>query len=180
MDDNRITVIVNEIEYWREHKILPEQQCDFLLALYTQGEELPKEKLISRKHSNLQLSRLTQLVLLVLLVPMAFLILYFTEFNLYYKIIALSLFLSYSIWMFITNKKHKTLSFHLSLMISLLLILLICLLVTTLFFENPFIISIIIVLNFIVWYIIGRRFKLVYLLITSILGIIFTGLYLFI
>jgi hypothetical protein len=39
MDRERRTLIVNEIEYWRRHKLLPEQYCDFLLNLYRDPED---------------------------------------------------------------------------------------------------------------------------------------------
>lgn len=32
-------IILKEIEYWRKNKVLPEQYCDFLTALYTEGSE---------------------------------------------------------------------------------------------------------------------------------------------
>ena len=38
MKENRIETIVNEIHYWKEHRLLPGEYCDFLLALYTQGQ----------------------------------------------------------------------------------------------------------------------------------------------
>lgn len=37
--NQKTKLIVNEIKHWRKNKLLPEQYCDFLLALYLQGEE---------------------------------------------------------------------------------------------------------------------------------------------
>ena len=37
MDENRKQIIIKEIGYWKNNKLLPEQYCDFLLALYTEG-----------------------------------------------------------------------------------------------------------------------------------------------
>ncbi|PZD93924.1 hypothetical protein DNH61_20740 [Paenibacillus sambharensis] len=34
MDQERRTVIIREIDYWRRNKLLPDQYCDFLLNLY--------------------------------------------------------------------------------------------------------------------------------------------------
>lgn len=31
-------VILNEIAFWKQNKLLPEHYCDFLTALYAQGE----------------------------------------------------------------------------------------------------------------------------------------------
>ena len=33
MDETRKQIIINEIHYWKKNHLLPEQYCDFLLAL---------------------------------------------------------------------------------------------------------------------------------------------------
>ena len=38
MDQARKKIIIEEINAWKESRMLPEQYCDFLLALYHQGE----------------------------------------------------------------------------------------------------------------------------------------------
>ncbi|GAB2573182.1 hypothetical protein [Gracilibacillus alcaliphilus] len=43
MKQDRKQIIISEIQHWKENQVLPEQYCDFLLALYSQGEE-PTEK----------------------------------------------------------------------------------------------------------------------------------------
>lgn len=47
MDKERRDIIVKEINHWKAHQLLPQQYCDFLLALYTEGEgneEVEKEQ----------------------------------------------------------------------------------------------------------------------------------------
>ncbi|RFU61864.1 hypothetical protein [Bacillus sp. V59.32b] len=43
MDENRKKMIIQEIVYWKNSRLLPEQYCDFLLALYSEGEEVPQQ-----------------------------------------------------------------------------------------------------------------------------------------
>ncbi|QGH34956.1 hypothetical protein GI584_13315 [Gracilibacillus salitolerans] len=43
MDEERKQTIINEINYWKTHQLLPNQYCDFLLALYTEGEGAKEE-----------------------------------------------------------------------------------------------------------------------------------------
>ncbi|MDZ5712195.1 hypothetical protein [Jeotgalibacillus haloalkalitolerans] len=38
MDKRRKETIVNEINYWKQNKLLPDSYCDFLMNLYTSGE----------------------------------------------------------------------------------------------------------------------------------------------
>ncbi|NQD66245.1 hypothetical protein HP456_09980 [Bacillus haikouensis] len=35
----RQAVIINEIKFWKQNKMLPDQYCDYLMALYSNGEE---------------------------------------------------------------------------------------------------------------------------------------------
>lgn len=44
MDEERRTIIINEIKYWKKNQLLPEHYCNFLLMLYTEGEEIPEEE----------------------------------------------------------------------------------------------------------------------------------------
>ena len=39
MNETRKKIILHEIKYWKQSKLLPEQYCDFLLTLYSGGEE---------------------------------------------------------------------------------------------------------------------------------------------
>ncbi|MEM5592255.1 hypothetical protein AAHH67_11950 [Niallia circulans] len=48
MQDQRKTIIVKEIAYWKENKMLPEHYCDYLLTLYTEGNGV-EENTISKK-----------------------------------------------------------------------------------------------------------------------------------
>ncbi|MFJ7927909.1 hypothetical protein [Peribacillus sp. NPDC096448] len=53
MDEMRKKIIIQEINSWKESRMLPEQYCNYLLALYCQGE-LPPSKSIetgSKKNS---------------------------------------------------------------------------------------------------------------------------------
>ncbi|MCM3743378.1 hypothetical protein M3193_04435 [Sporosarcina luteola] len=38
MNAQRKKIIMAEINYWKQNKLLPEHYCDFLLTLYTQGD----------------------------------------------------------------------------------------------------------------------------------------------
>src|SRR5690606_36010375 len=41
MSNQRKQIIVNEITFWKQNKLLPEHYCDFLMTLYTEGEQEP-------------------------------------------------------------------------------------------------------------------------------------------
>ncbi|MFJ7933633.1 hypothetical protein [Sporosarcina sp. NPDC096371] len=39
MNQQRKRIIISEIKYWKQNKLLPAHYCDFLITLYEQGEE---------------------------------------------------------------------------------------------------------------------------------------------
>jgi hypothetical protein len=39
MNEQRKRIIISEIKYWRNNKLLPEHYCDFLITLYAQGDD---------------------------------------------------------------------------------------------------------------------------------------------
>ena len=44
MNDHRKKIIISEIKYWKEKKLLPAHYCDFLIMLYARGNESEEEE----------------------------------------------------------------------------------------------------------------------------------------
>ncbi|MCL7747230.1 hypothetical protein [Halalkalibacter alkaliphilus] len=80
MDENRKRIIINEIQHWKSTKLLPEQYCDFLLTLYTEGDHELKENI---KKQSMFFKRYILLTLLMvhLLFLLTILVIYFTDFS---------------------------------------------------------------------------------------------------
>ena len=57
MTKQRKQIIVNEIAFWKQHKMLPDHYCDFLTSLYTGGESEQPERTIDVKQSILAKER---------------------------------------------------------------------------------------------------------------------------
>lgn len=51
MDNPKKQIIINEILFWKQNKLLPEHYCDFLMTLYTEGEDIQLQNHISIKKS---------------------------------------------------------------------------------------------------------------------------------
>lgn len=51
MANQRKQIIINEIAFWKQNKLLPEHYCDFLMTLYTEGEYQGKEMIGDAKQS---------------------------------------------------------------------------------------------------------------------------------
>lgn len=172
MTEDRINTIINELHYWKKNKMLPAVYCDFLLALYTNGDDYSEEKSTKR----LPLLKIIQLFLLVLLVPVAIVVIYSTFFQHYIQFGVLMLFILYSFWQVRELKLQQHYFYHLSFAIFLLIIFL-----TTIFLSNTYIVTnwieqLIIIMNFACWFILGRKMNIKYLPIASIFGILLLGL----
>ncbi|RLL48058.1 hypothetical protein D8M04_01905 [Oceanobacillus piezotolerans] len=170
MSDDRIRTIINEIEFWKSHKLLPERYCDYLLALYTNGEDKGElEKPQPKKWITFM-----QIGLTVLLLPFSFLVIYFTRFPSFLQLGFLILFLFYAAITYIYFKNREISSHHLSLIIFLSLLLLTSVYAGNIWIPDTYVIFSIIMLNFVFWFYISSRKHLLYLKISSIIGIVFS------
>lgn len=76
MQEERTKTIIHEIQYWKENRLLPSEYCDFLLALYTKGEE---EKPGPAPVRSVQPLVPVFVLLSLFLIPLTLLVIYFTE-----------------------------------------------------------------------------------------------------
>lgn len=172
MADERKRIIIEEINYWKNHKLLSEKQCDFLLALYTQGQGEDY-----KIHTKYEKVFLIYLPLLILLVPLSVIIMYFTQVSDIMQISLLILFFSFAWLSYFIFKRHDFQYTFIALLIALILMLLMSVYLTNKFFPNQFLVPIVILINFASWFITGRRIQHKILQIISITSFIFTCIY---
>ncbi|CDO01871.1 hypothetical protein BN988_00318 [Oceanobacillus picturae] len=173
MSEDRIATIVREINYWKEHHLLPDIYCDFLLALYTNGEGVTEtENNAKKRHKNS-----LQIILVSILLPFSFYVIYFTQVELFLQLGMLLLFLCYSGWTYASMKNRYNALYHAGLITSLFLIFLITLTLGKLFQFHNIYTSLFFTVNFCSWILIGRRQRLKYLVFTGIVALLFTCLY---
>ncbi|MFK3937646.1 hypothetical protein ACI2JA_09060 [Alkalihalobacillus sp. NPDC078783] len=152
MDKQRREIIINEIHYWQKTKLLPEQQCHYLLALYSEGEdELPKPR---------EPKRVT-MVLFMIFTQFCFLasvfILYFTDFEsrLQIGIIFMLFFLTIFTWF--KRRNHAIESVFHMLMLTMILFILLLYYSFTMWSEIPS--QAVIILFTGIWFWLGWRKK---------------------
>lgn len=173
MPNQRIEIIIKEINYWKAHKLLPDVYCDFLLALYTEGEGTEST------HRKSEIASTFQLMLQMLLLLLSIIVINFQQITPIYKIIFLLSCLLITYWMFQKLKKQRNILLYLSIIILLVFILLISMYISNLYITNQWLINLVIALNFIGWFLIGRKYQLKILLIISVTAFIFTCVYAF-
>ncbi|WP_142323645.1 hypothetical protein [Bacillus sp. AFS015802] len=73
--DSKTDIIIHEIRLWKRTGMLPEQYCDYLLALYTGGAGIDDRKKTDSKKKNMLRDLLLSLSALVI----SLFVIYFTE-----------------------------------------------------------------------------------------------------
>lgn len=165
MDETRKKIIVNEILYWKSNRMLPDQYCDYLLALYTEGNQ-PEE--MNEKETKMKPKKKS--MFLLLLIPVFVLLLYFTELSFDLQMTLITLFFIIGIG-FTYYFFRKGMQFQVSLVISALILLLLSVELTIHNFPDlPILLYIVIAVNCLIWAIVGKKMQLLYFLISGILG----------
>lgn len=167
MDENRKKIIVKEILYWKESRLLPAQYCDYLLALYTEGEQPQENKQERQKQVA---PRLPYLILLLIPIVIAFL--YFTELSFDLQM-ALLIILLIGTVILTGYFFRKGLSYHIPLVIGAFILLLISVdLTVTLFPGQNTLLYAVLLFNCFIWVLAGKKLNLIYFRISAYLGML--------
>lgn len=168
MDQNRKNIIVKEILFWKKSRLLPEKYCDFLITLYTEGNQDTFEK---EKRSSILDSIL--LLFLVLLVPSAILVIYFTELSFVLQTVILIFSVCICLLFFYLFKGEERSFIHVIRVVFAILFFFIQVHISTyLSHNNQWLLSIVILANCLGWIVIGKKRKQNYFYISGIIGII--------
>lgn len=167
MNETRKKIIIQEIKYWKQNKMLPEKYCDFLLTLYSGGEEnitpTKKQRSIS---IYIPLWIFTVIFFTILFVN------YFTEIpkGLQITLTAIAIII---FCFLIVRYIDKSLLFQLALVCLALLILIESVnIVNLLFPKSNDLLYFILLLQCVGWVLVGRKWHLLYFWISGILGAI--------
>lgn len=173
MNSSRKEIIISEITYWKQHHMLPEHYCDFLLALYTEGEISANKK---GRDKNVWKNSLIIFLILTALGLSVFVI-YFTEFNFVLQTMILTSFvvLLLLFGIYYTKKEYWYTFFYIGTAIQLLLLSVF--LNDKLFHNGAGTLCAMIIVNCILWILTGWKLKLYYFIFSGIIGIIVLVIY---
>ncbi|MDQ0299735.1 hypothetical protein J2S78_002155 [Salibacterium salarium] len=166
MDEERKEVIINEIKYWKTNKMLPEHYCDFLLMLYTEGEEAEKVEsaaTIETPSRDKKGVLLGMMLFAFISLGLTCIIIYFTSFSLLVQTLS-HIFLSILVLTMAFYIKRKDLIlFHILICVGALILFLGSTTSVMNFKENNLLLSLTILLNCAVWLMAGFYWRLPYL-----------------
>ncbi|PLR85917.1 hypothetical protein CVD25_04150 [Bacillus canaveralius] len=166
MNENRKSTIVKEILYWKENRLLPEQYCNYLLTLYTEGNR-PVEK---NKQRIASLKSHFPNIAIFLLIPIFIFVIYFTELSFILQMALGGIFIIAGL-LAVFYFSRKGISFQVPLIVSALIFLLLSVEGASVLAPNrDGILYIICAANCLLWIFTGWKLKLLYFCLAGILG----------
>jgi hypothetical protein len=174
----RKKIIVDEIKHWKKSRLLPEQYCNFLLTLYTEGQETGTVK--SRKADSNQLGLVFFTTAGLALFGLTFLVIYFTDFSLLMQmtIVLISTAAMFALGMSV--KKYDSRFVHLYILLTSLMLFFALIHLVSFIFPNQFgPIMWAVTLTCFAWLAIGKKYNLKYLIFSGAIGLLLVIYFLF-
>ncbi|MFS0575249.1 hypothetical protein AB1K83_06435 [Sporosarcina sp. 179-K 3D1 HS] len=170
MNVQRKRIIISEIKYWKQNKLLPEHYCDFLITLYAQGEEVQEEKVpdavLKREKRSLN-RKIIFYALLALLAGGGIFIFA------HYPIVTLSIAAGLTLLFLLSTFRSSNKLAPFLYILSSFLLLMISLKLWLLFFEGETMLLIgLLMLNCVLWLYAGKLLKLLYFTISGSVGLL--------
>ncbi|MBO0586525.1 hypothetical protein [Sporosarcina sp. E16_8] len=181
MNPQRKRMIISEIKYWKQNKLLPEHYCDFLITLYTQGGD---EKVVKSTEAILvkekkKLNRIISMfsILAVIVSGAMFVFVQYPELTITLAAVVSFLFLLLTISKSIIKIGVAPVLY----ILASLMLLLMSLKLWVIFFEGHTMLLIgLLILNCALWLFAGRMLKLQYFTISGSAGLLLIIVFLFV
>ncbi|MED3783408.1 hypothetical protein [Geobacillus stearothermophilus] len=161
MNRRRRETIIREIEYWKRSRLLPEHYCNYLLALYTEGDASlsPRRPLRSRLEASL-----------CLLLPAVALAIYFTELSFVLQTLLCALFFAVCLF-FCWRWRNERELLHFPLIGSAWILLVASMLEVDRFFQGQAgALAAAVIGNCVLWFAVGRLLRLRYFSLAAVSG----------
>ena len=176
MTNPRKKIILNEILFWKQNKLLPEHYCDFLATLYAEGADLEELNPVHHKQAILpsEKRKLVFLIVGICTAMIALLFMYFTITSLMLiltvivGIAALTLFFT----AFRVARRNDLLAPIFHLLAAVLLFSMTIRIYTTYFNGDNIALFCLIATNCGVWLWSGIKMKLFYFTVSGVLGLL--------
>lgn len=169
-------IILNEILFWKQNKLLPDHYCDFLMTLYTEGNETELEEEIDSKNSIIAQEKRFKFILLSIttIVTVALLFVLFMASTLTWLVATVggifALLLMISAYRFAKKKEMLSPILHIA---SALILFGISVKVGIEYFPgNQVVLYILLISNCLLWLFTGFKFKLMYFTVSGVIGLI--------
>jgi hypothetical protein len=177
MTNPRKKIILNEILFWKQNKLLPEHYCDFLAALYTEGADIEELEPVQDPKQAILPSEKRKMFLLVASLCIAII----AVLAIYFTIKSLTLILTVVVGIgacilfiaaFQMAKKKHLLAPIFHLLAAILLFSISIRVCTTYFSGDNIVLFCLIAANCLIWLWSGIKMKLLYFTVSGVLGLL--------
>ncbi|WP_117161845.1 hypothetical protein [Paraliobacillus sp. X-1268] len=175
MTEDRKSIIIKEIKYWKASHLLPSHYCDFLLALYTEGESTVVTEEPDSERINLVSVGIMALNLFLL--PISFFILYFTHLDVWMQVLFSFFIVTVAFVFYTVSKKKLQLYIAYAFIIFLSIILLTSVTLIYLSFGSILLTTLFAGFQCAIWILIGMRSKRKFLIFLGSTGIVMSFLF---
>lgn len=176
MSQQRKQIIMNEIAFWKKNRLLPEHYCDFLLALYAQGENQEDEQVENSSKAvlaNKQKNKIILYIIVGLLTVLLLASMFIVTTAIFIPIILVAIAILSFLYIAIKLVRNKSVMAPLLFVFSALLLLALSFKIWDVYFgDNPLILIGLIFGNCLLWLFSGLLLKLIYFSISGILGLV--------
>ena len=174
MPNNKKTIILNEVLFWKQNKLLPEHYCDFLMTLYSEGNETETEinhkKAVKAKEQRLKI--ILGISLSVLALILITLLLLMTNYVWIVMLLAGIAACGMIISTYRLAKKNALITPILQVIAALLILALSVKGSLTYFANQLIVLYLLLLVNCIMWLVTGIRLKLMYFTLSGVLGLL--------
>ncbi|WP_342505214.1 hypothetical protein [Sporosarcina sp. FSL K6-2383] len=174
MNQQRKRIIISEIKYWKQNKLLPAHYCDFLITLYAQGEEGNNQEVkVSESILVKEKKRLNRIILLLVLVAIVvsggmFIFMHYPTATIAAASVTVVVFLLLTL----RKKANQALAPFIYIIVSFMLLIM-SLKLWFVFFEGHTMLLLgLLMLNCSLWLFAGRLLKLLYFTISGTVGLL--------
>lgn len=181
MNPQRKRMIISEIKYWKQNKLLPEHYCNFLITLYAQGNDEKEvkatEAVLAKEKKKLNRTIIMLSILAIIVSGSMFVFIQYPGLTLTLTAIVLCSFL------LLTMRKSALqmgIAPVLYILASLMLLLMSLKLWGVFFEEHTMLLMGLLILNCGLWLLAGRMLKLQYFTISGAAGLLLILVFLFI
>ena len=176
MANTKKKIILNEILFWKQNKLLPDHYCDFLMTLYSEGNEIELEEEISHKKSIIAKEKRNKINIFILMGILSIVLLaaLFMVSELTWLVAAvvgvIAIILMVLAYRF--AKKNAMVAPILHIVSALLLFGISVKISTEYFFENQIVLYALLIMNCLLWLFTGFKFKLMYFTVSGAVGLL--------
>ncbi|MEK4629401.1 MAG: hypothetical protein ABS944_01780 [Solibacillus sp.] len=173
MSNPKKQIIMNEITFWKQNKLLPEHYCDFLMTLYSEGNN--EQEITGNAKQAIRNVEKRRKWTFVSIFPITAAIMILLLFTIQYEWVVIAVAgifaIACLIGAFYFSKRNKLLAIMLQLAMALAVLGVTVKICLTYYSNNNEMLYTMLIINCVLWLISGILMKIIYFTISGVLGL---------